>query len=117
MAIEVLSPSDRVSTMAEKIAQYFGAGTRLVWLIDPEDEVAVVYRSAGDARVVRAGEELDGEDLLPGFHCGVDRNLQLICSSGRRRFFSARLFTLKGLVLLLAETQITMALPPAMLQP
>jgi Uma2 family endonuclease len=69
LAVEVLSPSDRPSRMAEKVAQYFGAGTRLVWLIDPEDRTAVVYRTLADIRLLTEDEDLDGGDVLPGFSC------------------------------------------------
>ena len=55
--------------MAEKVSQYFGAGTRMVWLIDPDDRAAVVYASPADVRVLREGEELDGGDVVPGFRC------------------------------------------------
>src|SRR5687768_5077450 len=33
LAIEILSPSDRVASMLEKVAQYLAAGSRMVWLI------------------------------------------------------------------------------------
>ena len=69
LAVEVLSSSDRPSRMAEKVAQYFEAGTRMVWLIDPEDRTAVVYASPADVRLLREGEELDGGDVVPGFRC------------------------------------------------
>ncbi len=69
LAVEVLSPSDRPSRMAEKLAQYFGSGARMVWLIDPEDRTAVVYRSLSDIAILSEGDELDGGDVLPGFRC------------------------------------------------
>ncbi len=71
LAVEVLSPSDRVSRMAEKVAQYFGAGTRLVWVIDPEERTATVFRSPIAVRVLGESDELDGEDVLPGFRIRV----------------------------------------------
>ncbi len=72
LAVEVLSPSDRPARIAEKVAQYFAAGTRIVWLIDPADRTALVYASATDVRVLRAGEVLDGDDVVPGFRCALD---------------------------------------------
>ncbi len=69
LAVEILSPSDRLSRMVEKVAQYLGAGTRLVWLIDPAERIAVIYRSATAVRVLREDEELEGEDVVPGFRC------------------------------------------------
>lgn len=57
--------------MSEKIAQYFGAGTRMVWLIDPEERTAAVHTSPTDARVVSEDEELDGGAIVPGFRLRV----------------------------------------------
>lgn len=71
LAVEILSPSDRVGAIAEKIAQYFGAGARMVWLIDPGDRMAVIYTAAGDAHVIREYEELAGGDVLAGFICSL----------------------------------------------
>ncbi len=69
LAVEVLSPSDGRGRMAEKIAQYFAAGTRLVWLIDPKKRIAKVHTSPTEVRVLREGEALDGGDVVPGFRC------------------------------------------------
>ncbi len=68
LAVEILSPSDRPARMAEKVAQYFAAGTRMVWLIDPKKRIARVHVSPTDVRVLSEDEELDGGDLVPGFH-------------------------------------------------
>jgi Uma2 family endonuclease len=40
LAIEVLSESNTKKEMARKLREYFDAGTRLVWYIDPEAETA-----------------------------------------------------------------------------
>ncbi len=73
LAVEIRLPSDRRRKLAEKIAQYFAAGTRLVWVIDPKARTVVVYHSPDDARVLRPGEELDGEEVVPGFRCRLSR--------------------------------------------
>ncbi len=69
LAVEVLSPSNRPREMAEKLAQYFSAGTRLAWVIDPKRRTAKVYRPGRDVRVLHEQDELDGEDVVPGFRC------------------------------------------------
>lgn len=71
LVVEILSPSDRFSGVAEKVAQYVGAGTRLAWVIDPAERTAVVHRRTGDVRVLTEAEALDGEDVLPGFRCAL----------------------------------------------
>jgi Uma2 family endonuclease len=54
LAVEVLSPSDRPKQVLDRIGDYLEAGTRLVWVIDPERRQAVVHRSLVDARTVEA---------------------------------------------------------------
>ncbi len=69
LAVEVLSPSNRPGEMAEKLAHYFAAGTRLAWVIDPKRRTAKIYRPGRAVRVLHEQDELDGEDVLPGFRC------------------------------------------------
>lgn len=71
LAVEILSPSDRMDEINEKIAEYFDNGTILVWVIDPKNQSASVYSSPSDVRVLEANDELMGEDVIPGFRCQV----------------------------------------------
>lgn len=67
LAVEVLSRSNRPGEMERKRREYFEAGCRLVWTIDPETRTATVDRPAGEPTVVDETDTLDGEDVLPGF--------------------------------------------------
>jgi Uma2 family endonuclease len=69
LAVEVLSPTDRAADVARKVAEYLAEGIGLLWVIDPEQERAVVYRPGAAPRSVGKDEALDGEDVLPGFRC------------------------------------------------
>jgi Uma2 family endonuclease len=71
LAAEVLSPSDRPGKVLEKIGDWIEAGTRLVWVIDPERRLARVYHSDGSVLTLGADESLQGEDVLPGFSISV----------------------------------------------
>jgi len=71
LAVEILSPNDRVRDLNDKLAEYFGFGVRLVWVLDPKRQTATVYRAWTDAHTLRADETLDGGDVLPGFACRV----------------------------------------------
>jgi Uma2 family endonuclease len=66
LAVEVLSPSDNPVEVQQKVRDYLEAGARLVWVLAPRARAATVYRPDGSARLVRAPESLDGEDVLPG---------------------------------------------------
>jgi Uma2 family endonuclease len=66
LAVEVLSPSDDPEEVQQKVRDYLEAGTRLVWVLAPRARTATVYRADGSARLLREGDHLDGEDVLPG---------------------------------------------------
>lgn len=69
LVVEVLSPGDRPGETLSKVADWLSAGTRLVWVVDPERRVARVYRQDGTEAIVAADQPLVGEDVLPGFTC------------------------------------------------
>ena len=71
LAIEVLSPSERSRQIHEKVSDYLAAGARAVWLVDPERRLVTVFRSPLTPQVLREGETVDGEDILPGLHLAV----------------------------------------------
>ncbi len=72
LAVEVLSPTNRPGETLAKVADWLSAGTRLVWVIDPERHLVRVYRHDGTEALVSSTETLSGEDLLPGFTCPLD---------------------------------------------
>ena len=71
LAIEVVSPSDVQSRVAEKALAYLDAGTRLVWVIEPVSKTVTVYRSERDIEILTREDTLTGEDVVPGFTCLV----------------------------------------------
>ncbi len=71
LAVEVVSPNDRAGELLAKVGAWLDAGTRLVWVIDPAKREARVYRPDGSLAIVPAEGSLDGEDVIPGFHCAL----------------------------------------------
>jgi Uma2 family endonuclease len=69
LVAEVVSPDDRPAELLAKVAEWLGAGTRVVWVIDPARSEARVYRSDGTVSVLAADGTLEGEAVLPGFRC------------------------------------------------
>ena len=67
LVVEVLSPSDTIEVMEEKLGQFFAAGTRLAWIVHPRTRAVHVYRSPTESRVLTAQDALNGEDIIPGF--------------------------------------------------
>lgn len=66
LAVEVLSDSNTTEEMTEKCGDYFQAGTRLVWIIDPKSKTAEVYTAADVHQTVAVEGTLTGDPVLPG---------------------------------------------------
>lgn len=66
LIVEVMSPKDTWSEVNEKLVEYFEIGVQLVWVIDPRRKLAHVYRSPENVAILRIGDVLTGEDILPG---------------------------------------------------
>jgi Uma2 family endonuclease len=71
LAVEVLSPNDRIGKVTRRINEFLRAGTRLVWLVDPDARDVTVYRPGQSPQAFEANQELTGEDVLPDFRCPV----------------------------------------------
>lgn len=68
---EVVSPNENAVRLRQKLAMYLEAGVRLVWVVWPDASEVDVYRPDGTRTVLRASDELTGEDVLPGFSMPV----------------------------------------------
>jgi len=67
LAVEVLSPSNTKAEMTRKRAEYFAAGVRLVWEVDPRTRTIAVFTAPEQSTTLDASMTLDGGDVLPGF--------------------------------------------------
>jgi Uma2 family endonuclease len=67
LAVEVLSPGNTEAEMRRKVREYFQAGARRVWLVDPPSRTAKMYTSPRRFTVIDEDGCLDAGDLLPGF--------------------------------------------------
>lgn len=66
LAIEVLSNSNTDEEMTEKRSDYFQAGTRLVWIIDPVKKTAEIYTAVDEHHTIALEGALTGDPVLPG---------------------------------------------------
>ena len=71
LAVEVVSPNDRRSTVEGKALDWLAAGTRAVVVLDPPLRTATVYRARDDIRVLTDEERLDLGDVVPGWSARV----------------------------------------------
>jgi Uma2 family endonuclease len=70
LAAEVFSPSNLKDAreFQQKIVDYVDAGVRIVWVLYPDSDSAVVHHPDGSSRLLRGRDaRLDGEQVLPGF--------------------------------------------------
>jgi Uma2 family endonuclease len=68
LAVEVLSASNTPGEMTRKREDYFQAGVRLVWEIDPDARTVAVYTApVSPVQTLSEVETLDGGAVLPGF--------------------------------------------------
>lgn len=72
LAVEILSPDQHMAHFLDKIQFYLLYGVRLVWVIDPSTSTVTVQQPGQEARILRPGDVLDGDDVLPGFSLPVD---------------------------------------------
>ena len=71
LAVEVVSPTDKLKDIHEKAFEYLDAGTRLVWVVEPFSKTVMVYRSRTNIRTLTVNDVLTGEDVVEGFSCPV----------------------------------------------
>jgi Uma2 family endonuclease len=78
LAVEVRGEGDygpaAAEAMAAKRADYFAAGTRVVWDVDPLDGCIHVYHEPSSAPAVtyQRGQEAEAEPAVPGWQVSVD---------------------------------------------
>ncbi len=66
--IEVKSKTDRIKNLQAKMKSWIANGSKLAWLIDPEEEKVWIYRADGSIDEIENFEKpLLGENILPGF--------------------------------------------------
>jgi Uma2 family endonuclease len=71
LAVEVLSKGNTKAEMDRKLRDYFTAGVRLVWYIDPRTRTAKAYTVEDQCAEFDENGSLSGGDVLPGFQLSL----------------------------------------------
>jgi Uma2 family endonuclease len=71
LAVEIVSPSDRMTAVRRKISTYLMLGTPLVVMVEPRHRRVTLFRPGREPRVLHEGDMIDGDDILPGFQLPV----------------------------------------------
>jgi Uma2 family endonuclease len=65
--VELRSPTDVLSALQDKMAEYLDNGARLGWLLDPMTKRVYIYVPGQPAKQLDDPEAISGEPVLPGF--------------------------------------------------
>jgi Uma2 family endonuclease len=71
LAVEVLSPTDTVEAIEEKVDDYLSAGCPMVLVINPRRRTLTVHRPGRNPVILREGDSFSAEEVVPGFTCPV----------------------------------------------
>jgi Uma2 family endonuclease len=71
LAVEVISPSDTVEDVDEKVDEWLAAGTREVWVVKPRQRTVLIYRAPNAVTVLLESDAIEGGEILPGFRSSV----------------------------------------------
>jgi len=71
LAVEVISPTDTLYELDEKVEEYQTTGVTLVWVINPKKRTVTVYRPGANPEVLTEHDQLDGRPVLPAFEYPV----------------------------------------------
>jgi Uma2 family endonuclease len=71
LAVEVVSPSDRMNDVTDKVMLYLDAGAQLVWIVQPTLKTVTVHYPDRTSRTLTTDDQLDGGEVLPGFQIAV----------------------------------------------
>ncbi len=77
LAVEIASPSDSLPSLRAKAQLYLRNGTRLVWLVFPDDQGIEVHSISGERQSLGVEDTLTGGDVLPGFQLELKRLFSL----------------------------------------
>ena len=67
LAVEVVSPSDSSTQVEEKARMWLDKGTAMVLVVDPGTRTVRIYRSKVSIAVLHEGDELNADDVVPGW--------------------------------------------------
>ena len=63
--LELMSPTDDLDELQNKMREYMSCGVRLGWLINPDDQQVEIYRQGEEPEILDNPQTLSGEDIMP----------------------------------------------------
>lgn len=63
--LELMSPSDELDELQNKMKEYINCGVKLGWLINPNDRQVEIYRIGQEKEILDNPSTLSGEEIMP----------------------------------------------------
>jgi Uma2 family endonuclease len=70
--VELRSKTDTLKSLQDKMQEYINNGTRLGFLLNPQNKQVEIYRQGQAKEVLNAPSDISGEDVLVGFVLRLD---------------------------------------------
>jgi Uma2 family endonuclease len=67
LVVEIASPNDAYTELRDKVDEWLQAGVQVVWVVDPQRRTVEVFQPNQPIRVLREGDTLTGDPVLPDF--------------------------------------------------
>jgi Uma2 family endonuclease len=67
LCVDVISPTDTADSVREKIEEYFEAGIRAVWCMNPNRKIIECYSAPRRLVILGLTDTLRGDPVIPGF--------------------------------------------------
>jgi Uma2 family endonuclease len=67
LVVEIASPNDAYTELRDKVDEWLQAGVQVVWVVDPQRHTVEVFQANAPIRVLREGDTLTGDPVLPDF--------------------------------------------------
>ena len=71
LAVEVISPTDRLTQVREKVADWLAHGVRMVIVVNPRNRAVEVHRPQRAMVTLTEADTIDGGDVVPGWRMRV----------------------------------------------
>ncbi|QEL20021.1 Uma2 family endonuclease [Limnoglobus roseus] len=71
LVVEVVSPNDTVVDLDTRVREFLRAGTKLVWVVNPDTREVLARRADGTIQSFTEPADLTGENLLPGLRVSL----------------------------------------------
>jgi Uma2 family endonuclease len=71
LVVEILSKSDTIEEISDKIDDWLHVGVQMLWVVDPFQRTVTIYQPGRDPSLLGEHGTLEGDPVVPGFRCPV----------------------------------------------